>query len=141
MEWSWLANAVLLIHAAYVAFVVLGLAAILAGAALGWRWVRNFWLRAAHLAAILLVMAEAIAGVTCPLTTLEDRLRIAAGESGYQAGFIAHWIRPLIFFDFPLWVFTLAYVVFAAAVVAVFWLAPPKLPGLGISRTVQAKEP
>ena len=35
----------LLLHVVYVAFVVLGMAAILAGIALGWQWVRNFWFR------------------------------------------------------------------------------------------------
>ncbi len=137
MEWSWLADAVLLFHAAYVGFVVFGFAAIVAGSALGWRWVRNFWLRAAHLAAILLVAAEAIAGAACPLTLLEERLRIAAGQSGYHGGFIAHWIHPLIFFDFPQWIFTLAYIVFAAAVVAAFVLAPPVLKRPNIVRSAQ----
>jgi hypothetical protein len=139
MEWSWLADAVLLIHAAYVAFVVIGFAAIVAGAALGWRWVRNFWLRIVHLAAIVLVMAEALAGVNCPLTTLEDRLRTAAGEAGYSAGFIAHWVQPLIFFDFPQWVFTISYIAFAAAVAAIFWLARPDPPRHNILRAAQVQ--
>ncbi len=125
MLWSRLADLVLLIHAAYVAYVVFGLAAILVGLALGWGWVRNFWFRATHLGAIALVAAEAIAGVACPLTTLEDRLRMAAGESGYPAGWIAHWVWPLIFFDFPQWMFMAGYIAFAAIVAAVFWLAPP----------------
>lgn len=128
MLWRWLADVVLLFHAAYVAYVVLGLGAILLGLALDWPWVRNFWFRATHLAAIVLVMAESILGLACPLTTLENRLRIAAGERGYPAaGCIAHWVSPLIFFDFPQWVFTIAYVAFAIIVVAVFWLAPPDL--------------
>jgi hypothetical protein len=127
MRWSWAADLVLLFHAAYVAYVVLGLGAILLGVVLNWDWVRNFWFRATHLAAIGLVAAESIVGVTCPLTTLESRLRIAAGERGYQAGCIAHWVAPLIFFDFPQWVFTIGYVAFATIVAAVFWVAPPDL--------------
>ena len=43
--YRFLADAVLAVHFAYVAFVVLGMAAILLGIALGWRWVRNFWFR------------------------------------------------------------------------------------------------
>jgi len=73
------------------------------------------------------VMAESIVGVACPLTTLESRLRIAAGERGYQAGCIAHWVAPLIFFAFPQWVFTIGYIAFATIVAAVFWLAPPEV--------------
>jgi Protein of Unknown function (DUF2784) len=123
---GWLADLVLLVHAAFVAYVVLGLGAILLGLALHLRWARNFWFRITHLAAIVLVAAESIAGITCPLTTLEDRLRIAAGEQGYgAAGCIAHWVWPLIFFDFPPWVFMIGYIAFAALVTALFWLAPP----------------
>ncbi len=129
MQWSWFADVVLLFHAAYVAYVVFGLAAILLGIVLNWDWVRNFWFRATHLAAIALVVAESIVGLACPLTTLESRLRIAAGERGYQAGCIAHWVAPLIFFVFPQWVFTIGYIAFATIVAAVFWLAPPKLRG------------
>jgi hypothetical protein len=62
----------------------------------------------------------------CPLTTLESRLRIAAGERGYPAGCVVHWVQPLIFFDFPQSVFTTSYFAFATIVAAVFWLAPPK---------------
>jgi hypothetical protein len=47
-----LADAVLVLHAGVVLFVVAGLALTLVGGALRWRWVRNFWFRAAHLAAI-----------------------------------------------------------------------------------------
>lgn len=125
MQWSWLADLVLLIHAVYVAYVVIGLAAILMGVALGWNWIRSPWFRATHLTAIALVVVESIAGLACPLTTLEDRLRIAAGEHGYPAGCIAHWVRPLIFFDFPQSVFTAGYIAFGLIVAAVFWLAPP----------------
>jgi len=51
-----LADAVLALHAAFVAFVVLGLVAILVGGALGWRWVRGPRFRALHLAAIVSVV-------------------------------------------------------------------------------------
>ena len=129
MALNLLADAILLFHAAYVAYVVLGLAVILVGIALNWNWVRNFWFRITHLAAIGLVVAESLAGVECPLTVLENRLRQAAGERGYSVGCIAHWVQPVIFFDFPRWVFTAGYVLFAAAVATVFFLAPPAHPG------------
>ncbi len=68
-----LADAVVIIHAAYVGFVVFGLAAILIGVALEWDWVRGFCFRLSHLVAIALVCLEAILGVMCPLTTLRTR--------------------------------------------------------------------
>jgi hypothetical protein len=128
MGWNVLADLVLLFHAAYVAYVVFGLALILTGIALGWTWVRNFWFRITHLAAIVLVMAESMLGVQCPLTVLENSLRHSAGQNGYAAGCIAHWIQALIFFDFPPWLFEVGYVLFALLVAAVFFLAPPAIP-------------
>jgi len=68
-----LADLVVTIHAAYIGFVVLGFTAIVLGSAMGWRWARNLYFRVAHLAAILLVCLEALIGVSCLLTTLENR--------------------------------------------------------------------
>jgi Protein of Unknown function (DUF2784) len=73
----------------------------------------------------VLVCLESIAGVMCPLTTLEDWLRRAAGQADYPGDFIAYSTHRVIFYDFPLWIFTLAYLLFGAAVVAAFLLVPP----------------
>jgi hypothetical protein len=70
MLWRVMADIVVAVHATYVAIVIVGLAVILIGSAAQWRWVRNFCFRAAHLAMILLVCAEALVGTTCPLTRL-----------------------------------------------------------------------
>jgi len=115
-----LADIVLLVHFAFVLFVVGGLAAVWLGAAAGWRWVRNLRFRIMHLAAILIVSAEALAGVWCPLTLWEDALRGTTPDRS----FIARWLHTLLYWDFPQWVFTVAYVAFAAAVVITFWLVP-----------------
>jgi hypothetical protein len=117
-----LADAILLVHFAFVAFVVGGLAAVWAGAVLGWRWIRNLRFRIAHLAAIVFVAAEALLGVMCPLTVWEDALR----GRGSDLGFIARWIRAVMFYDIAPWVFTLAYVAFALVVALTLWLVPPK---------------
>lgn len=126
--WCALADSVATIHAAYVAFVVFGLAAILLGFFAGWRWVRNGYFRLLHLAAILAVSAEALAGWTCPLTTLENVLRRRGGEASYGGDFIGRWVDWLIFYNAPLWVFTILYLTFAAAVIAALWLVPPHWP-------------
>jgi hypothetical protein len=91
-----------------------------------WRWVRNFWFRSLHLLAILVVAAEAVCGITCPLTTWEQQLRTRAGETAYRGDFIADWVHRLLFFDFEPWVFTLGYVLFGLAVLTTFILAPPR---------------
>ena len=121
-----LANSVVALHVAYVAFVVLGLAAILIGGAAGWRWVRNLWFRAAHLAAIALVLFESLAGIACPLTTLENSLRARAGQPRYAGAFIGYWLDRLIFFSAPGWVFIALYATFTLAVILTFWLVPPR---------------
>ena len=123
-----LADLVVLVHAAYVGFVVLGLATTLIGILFRWSWVRNFYFRAAHLAAIALVSVEAIAGIACPLTTLEKMLRQKADQTGYPGDFVGYWVHAIIFVDAPPWVFTACHIVFGLLVAAVFVLAPPRWP-------------
>lgn len=74
MIFQFLANAVLIVHVLFVAFVVATLPGIFLGGALGWRWVRLFWLRFLHLVCIGIVSAEAWGRISCPLTTLENGL-------------------------------------------------------------------
>jgi hypothetical protein len=121
-----LADAVLLLHFGVVLFVVAGLVLIVAGNLLSWRWVNGWPFRVAHLAAIAFVVAESWLNITCPLTTLESALRLRAGFTGYDASFIEHWIQRLLFYQAPGWVFTLAYTLFAMAVVAAWWRFPPR---------------
>jgi len=119
---SLLADLVLVVHFAFVLFVVGGLAAIWAGAAAGWRWVRDFRFRVAHLGAIVFVAAESLAGVWCPLTVWEDALRGRHEEKS----FVARWIHRLMFYELPESLFSVAYVIFAAAVAATWWLVRPE---------------
>jgi hypothetical protein len=73
-----LANLVLVVHAAFVAWVVAGVAAV-------WRWPKLAWL---HLPAAAWGVWIEWSGGICPLTPLEQRLRLAAGEAGYEGGFV-----------------------------------------------------
>jgi hypothetical protein len=130
MWYGLLADLVVAVHVAYVSFVVLGQLAILIGILARWRWVRNRWFRVAHLIAILIVAAEAVLNVNCPLTDWEDRLRQLAGQTGGNQGdFLGHWLHELIFYDFPPWVFTSVYLGFALLVLATFMIAPPNWRG------------
>lgn len=117
-----LADLVLVVHFAFVLFVVGGFAAIWLGAALGWSWVRNRVFRYAHLAAIVFVAAQALVGIACPLTVWEDVLRRGTSDG---PSFVARWVGRLLYYDLPEWVFALAYVVFASAVAVTLWLVPP----------------
>lgn len=121
-----LADAVVVLHLAYAAFVVGGFAAILAGWALGWGWVRNLPLRIVHFAAIALVGAEALLGWVCPLTELEYRLRLAAGAHAAPGAFIARLAARLLYYDFPAWVFTTAYAALTLLALVLLVACPPR---------------
>lgn len=123
-----LANAVLVAHVGVVLFILGGLLLTLLGGALGWNWVRNFWFRSLHLVGIAYVVMEAWLGIICPLTTLELWLRQKAGQTVYAGDFIAHWLRQLMFYEAPPWVFITAYSVFGMLVVLSWFVVPPKLP-------------
>jgi len=128
-QWLYLvlADAILLVHFAFVAFVVVGLLLVWIGKLCGWTFVRNIWFRIAHLAAIGVVAAESVLGFVCPLTTWENRLRVMAGSHGqYQGSFIQHWLHQVMFFDVRDSVLMMIYIVFFTAVALSFWLVPPR---------------
>jgi hypothetical protein len=85
--YRFLADAVLMLHFAFVAFVLLG-------GLLLFRWRRLVWL---HLPAAAWGVAIMFGGWICPLTPLENRLRRLAGESGIEGGFIEHYMLPLLY--------------------------------------------
>jgi hypothetical protein len=128
MWYARLADAIVAVHVAYMAFIILGQLAIMIGAVLKWQWIRNPWFRAAHLAAIVIVALEAVFGVRCPLTLWENELRVAAGQEANGESFVGRLLHHLLFFDLPSWVFTLSYVSFALLVLIMLFLAPPRRP-------------
>ena len=124
-----LADATVIVHAAFVLFVVLGQVLILAGWAGRWRWTRAVGFRVSHLAAIAFVVLESWMGMTCPLTLLENDLRRRAGYGAYETGFIEHWLDRLIFYTAPAWVFILIYSLFGLVVLLTFLAYPPRWRG------------
>ena len=116
------ADALLVLHFAIVVFVVGGLVLTWAGALLGWGWVRNPWFRYLHLAAIAFVALEALLGMVCPLTVWEDALRGGARPES----FVGRWVERLLYYRAPEWMFTTAYVAWAAATLVTLRLVPPR---------------
>ena len=116
-----LADLIFLLHAIVVLFNVGGLLLIAMGGARGWAWVRHRRFRVTHIALMGFVTAEAIFGVTCPLTLLEDWLRGVANEES----FVQRWVAALIYWNAPPWVFVLLYVGFLFAVIAAWLKWPP----------------
>lgn len=122
-----LADAVFVLHVLVALAITGGLAAVWLGRALGWRWVRILWLRAAHLGLMAVVALEAVLGLACPLTGLEDALRRAAGTPGrYTTAWLEFWARRVFYWDLPGWVFVAAYLAFLAAILATWRLVPPR---------------
>ncbi|WP_322056389.1 DUF2784 domain-containing protein [Paraburkholderia sp. J63] len=120
---NWLANIVLVLHALLVLFIVGGLAAIWVGAAFGQGWVRNRVLRIVHLAAIGIVALLAVLDIPCPLTVLEDWLRTGSVS---QEGFVQRWVSDWLYYNFPGWVFAVAYVMFLLVVAITWFRVPPR---------------
>lgn len=121
-----LADALLLLHAGIVLFVVLGLPAVVLGNLRGWRWANRRAWRMAHLAAIGVVALQAWLGQVCPLTSWEMALRAQGGQAVYGGSFVAHWVGRLLYWDLPPWVFVAAYTAFGAAVALAWWRWPPR---------------
>ena len=116
-----MADALLVVHFLIAAFITGGLALVWIGGALGWTWVRNRWFRYLHLGAIAFIAAEALLGVMCPLTVWEDTLR----GSVPAESFVGRWVRTLLYYRAPEWVFTTAYVLWTLATLLTLWLVPP----------------
>ena len=120
-----LADVVLLVHFAVVVFVVGGLLMVFVGNVLHWRWVNSLLFRLTHLVAVGVIVVQAWLGELCPLTVLESWLREQAGETPYAASFIEHWVQHILFYEAPLWVFTLIYTLFGLLVAVTWWYFPP----------------
>jgi hypothetical protein len=87
MSYRWLADLVLVLHLAFIAFATFGALAV-------WCWPRLAWL---HLPALAWAAYVVLAGEICPLTPLENTLRQSGGEAGYEHSFIQHYLLPLIY--------------------------------------------
>ncbi len=87
MYWKALADAVVLVHLAFIVFVI-------GGGFIAWGYRRAL---IAHVPALLWGLWIEWSGRICPLTPLENHLRERAGEAGYSAGFIEHYIIPVIY--------------------------------------------
>ena len=87
MTYNLLADLVVILHLLFIALVIFG------GLLVLWRkW--TLWL---HLPALCWVIILLSNSLICPLTPLENYLRHAAGQAGYQGGFIAHYLIPIIY--------------------------------------------
>ncbi len=87
MSYRLMADIVVVIHFAFTIFVLLG------GILAIW-WRKVVWL---HIPAAVWGALIEFAGWICPLTPLENRLRLKGGEAGYPGGFVEEYILPVIY--------------------------------------------
>ena len=81
------ADLLLIVHLAFVGFVLFGALLVL-------RWPRLLWF---HVAAVLWGVLVEFTGAVCPLTPVEVRLRQLGGEVGYQGDFIGHYLTTMLY--------------------------------------------
>lgn len=122
---SIVADLILVVHLGYAAFVLGGLLVLPLGLGLQWAWVRTWSFRLSHLACTAIVALEAVVGLMCPLTWLEDLARTAAGAEGYSRSFIGDLLFRLLYYEAPAWVFTVAYLALTLMVLMLLYYAPP----------------
>jgi len=84
-----LADALVVVHLAFIAFVLAG--GFLAARSRGWALL--------HLPAMAWAAWTEFTATLCPLTPWENSLRVAAGDAGYAGGFVEHYVIPLVYPD------------------------------------------
>lgn len=87
MYYSILADLIVTLHFLFVLFVITG--AILA---FKWSWI--IWI---HIPVVLWAIYIEFTGQICPLTPLENELRIKSGEYNYTGSFIDHYLTPVLY--------------------------------------------
>jgi hypothetical protein len=87
VTYRWAADALAIVHLGFVVFVALG-------SLLALKWPRVAWV---HVPAALWGAAIEFGGWICPLTPLENRLRLLGGEAGYEGGFVENYLLALLY--------------------------------------------
>src|SRR5258708_4881473 len=99
MWYGYLADLIVAVHVAYIAYVVAGQALIVLGSCLRWDWVRNPWFRFSHLLAIGVVPVEEWKNWRCPLREWEEHPRLLGGQSVTGETFMGRFLHELMFVD------------------------------------------
>lgn len=122
---SLLADAVMYLHFGIVLFNVTAFLLIAAGIHYRWRWTRYRGFRFTHLGLLVLIALQALFGKSCSLTLLENRLRKAAGEAGYERTFVSDLVGRLLYADLPMFVFTAVYLSAVFLAIILMIISPP----------------
>ena len=124
-----MADIVLIIHFCVVFYVSFGLVVLPIGYLFNWSWMRNRKMRLIHVSLMGFITLEAIFGIACPLTQIENYLR----NIKFSESFIVYWITNLIYWDLPTYFFTVLYL-FCLLWSLLFWVIYPPIKIDGNSR-------
>lgn len=164
--YSFLADALVVIHGAFCAFVLFGQVFIFLvwlsrffqtvastdeepgyrlpvfGWISRWGWVRNPWFRSIHLTCILTVAVEAAFQYQCPLTTWENSLRDLAGESQRGSSFVGRLLNEILFSEsYDNEVIHKIHMAFGAFVLFTFFFFPPRFRRARLPASVHSAPP
>ena len=116
-----IADALLLVHFSLAALITIGFFIIPIGYKLDWNWIKNRNLRLLHLFLMGVITVETIAGLTCPLTVLENMFR----DVGYSTSFLSYWIAQILYWDLPSQVFVILYWLCLGWLLILWKVCPP----------------
>ena len=119
---SLIADIVLILHFGFVIFITSGFFIIPIGYRLNWKWIINRKLRLFHFGMMAFVTLETLLGITCPLTVIENTIR----DVNQGSLFVSYWIRQLIYWDVPKFVFLILYNLFLVWTLLLWKLCPPQ---------------
>jgi hypothetical protein len=85
--YSFLADFVVVLHVCFMFFVLLG------GFLVRWKPSLAWY----HIPAVMWAVGIEFLGWVCPLTPLENMLRVKGGDAGYASGFVEHYIVPILY--------------------------------------------
>ena len=100
-----IADIVLMFHFAIVIFITFGIFLIPIGYKSNWLWIKNLKLRICHCGMMFFITLETLLGITCPLTSIENKLR----GINKTRSFISYWIDEIIYWDLPSQFFIILY--------------------------------
>jgi hypothetical protein len=111
-----LADAVLVVHLAYLVYLPVG-------PFIAWRWPRTIWL---HAACLVVAIVSITTGFDCPLTSWEQSLRRRGGQRAYTDGFVDHYLAGKVFPRGDAWAVQLVFGVCIVVGYAGFYARRPR---------------
>lgn len=98
--YGYLADLMVVLHVAIIAYVLLGQLVIVFAAPLRWQPARNPWFRLTHLLVIAIVVWEQVNDIRCPLSVWEEQFRLLAGQAtAAEATFMGRIMHQVLFYD------------------------------------------